>query len=274
MLHSMNELRERREVLLGKEVHRRASLDGLGTLAAALTYSAFLSLLPLVLLGLSVAGFLLAGDPGRQASWRAHLTGSIPGLAPLIGRNLTAVVDGRIGTGIVGLIGVVWTASGLASSASHALGLVFRTARPGPVRRRLDALASMAGLGALGLVSIAITSFATGWNASDAIGVSLRVLGVAAGFAVDLGFFLAVYRALTPGRGPSFRGHLPGAALMAFGWTLLKLAGSWYTIRVATHATALYGTVGGVFGLLAILSIAARIFLYGAELSAVLAEEH
>ncbi len=269
----MTKLRERREVLLGKEVHRRGALDGLGMLAEALAYSAFLSLLPLVLLALSVAGFLLDGDPTRQASWRANLTGSIPGLAPLIGRNLTAVVDGRIGTGLVGLIGVVWTASGLASSTSHALGIVFRTERPGPVRRRLDALASMAGLGAIGLMSIGITSVAAGWRSSDAIGLSLRVLGVAAGFAVDAGFFLAVYRTLTPGRGPSLRGHLPGAMLMASGWTLLKLAGSWYTIRLVAHATALYGTVGGVFGLLAILSLAARMFLYGAELSAVLAEK-
>jgi uncharacterized BrkB/YihY/UPF0761 family membrane protein len=133
------------------------------------------------------------------------------------------------------------------------------------VRRRVRALATMAALGLLGLWSTALTGLATGWSG----GIAFRLLGIALGAVVDLGFFLVTYRSLTPRGGPALRDHLPGAVAMAVGWSGLKVAGSWYGVRVVARARALYGTVGAVFGLLALLSLAVRFFLYGAELSAV-----
>lgn len=263
---------ERRGTRLAVSVHRRASEDSVGTLAAALTYAAFLSLFPLILLGLSVVGFLLSGDRATQREWVERLTGTIPGLGPLVGRNIGAVVDGRAGTGILGLLGVVWTATGLGRAAQDALGRVFRTQSRGAVRRRLRSFATTVGLGVLALASVVLTGLAAGWRGGGAVAVVLRALGIAAGVVIDLGFFLVAYRSLTPGRGPRLLDHLPGAALTAVGWTVLKLAGSLYTLRVVARATALYGTVGAVFGLLAVLHLATRLFLYGAELSAVLME--
>ncbi|MBI2237542.1 MAG: YihY/virulence factor BrkB family protein [Actinobacteria bacterium] len=263
---------ERRGTKLALSVHRRASEDSVGTLAAALTYSAFLSLFPLVLLGLSAVGFLLAGDRAAQREWVDRLSGAIPGLGPLVGRNIEAVVDGRAGTGVVGLLGAVWTATGLGQAAQEALGRIFRTASRGAVRRRFRSFATTGGLGVLALASVALTGLAAGWRGGGAVAVVLRALGIAAGVVIDLGFFLVAYRSLTPGRRPGLLEHLPGAALTAAGWTTLKLAGSLYTLRVVGRATALYGTVGAVFGLLAVLHLATRLFLYGAELSAVLME--
>lgn len=263
---------ERRGTRLALTVHRRASEDSVGTLSAALTYSAFLSLFPLILLGLSAIGFLLAGDRAAQREWVERLTGTIPGLGPLVGRNIVAVIDGRAATGVVGLLGAAWTATGLGQAAQHALGLIFRTASRGGVRRRLRSFATTTGLGVLALASIALTGLAAGWRGAGAVAVVLRALGIAAGVVIDLGFFLVAYRSLTPGRGPVLLEHLPGAALTTVGWTALKLAGSLYTLRVVGRTTALYGTVGAVFGLLAVLHVATRLFLYGAELSAVLIE--
>ena len=262
MLPEVQKLNQWRSVRLALAVHRRASADDVGTLAPAVTHAAFLSLFPILLLALSAVGFLLAGHPDRVREWVDAITGAIPGLADLVGRNLKAAVDGRIATGLVGLLGVMWAASGLANALQHALGVVFRSKGGSALRRRSRSLAIMGGLGVVGLASIALTSWA----------VALVWSGVVVGVAVDLGFFLLAYRGLTPG-GPSFRRHLPGAVVMAVAWTALKVAGSWYAIRVVGRATALYGTVGAVFGLLAILSLASRAFLYGAELSAVLAED-
>lgn len=272
MLPRVGKLTEGRGFKLLVAVHRRGGADGAGTLGAALTYQTFLSLFPLVLLGLSAVGFLLAGNTAQQADWTRRFTGAIPGLASLVGRNLKAAVDGRFGTGALGLIGVAWTGGALSSAAAGALGRIFRTppasGTADAVRRRARALATMAGLGLLGLASTVLTGLATGWSGNPA----LRLLGIALGVAVDLGFFLVAYRSLTPPGGPAFRDHLPGAVAMTAGWTGLKVAGSWYAVRVVARARALYGTVGAVFGLLAVLSLAVRLFLYGAELSAVLLE--
>jgi hypothetical protein len=54
---------------------------------------------------------------------------------------------------------------------------------------------------------------------------------------------------------------------------VLKLAGTWYVTRVVSGATAVYGTFGTVVGVLAIIALASKVFLYGAELNAVLIEE-
>jgi YihY family inner membrane protein len=254
---------------LALAVHRRASADDVATLSGALTYQAFLSLLPLAILGLSVTGFVLAGDPARRAEVVDAFARAIPGLGPLIERNVRAAVEGRFVTGIVGLAGLAWRGSALADQAALALARVFRTERPGLVRRRLAALVRVALLGTLGLATVVLTGLATVALTGEA---ARRAVGVLLAAGADLAFFLLSYRALSGPNAPPLRGHLPGALLMTAGWTSLKVGGSWFVVIVVGRATALYGTVGAVFGLFAILAVAAKLFLYGAELSATLAE--
>src|SRR5581483_1762977 len=106
------------------------------------------------------------------------------------------------------------SASALAGSAEHALSIVFRTAQAGLVRRRVRALVLMMGLAVLAGTSTVLTGLATAWSGSGGLGIAIRALGVAGGIALDLGFFLVAYRALTPEGGPTVRTHLPGAVLM------------------------------------------------------------
>src|SRR5581483_6415338 len=180
-------------VRLAIAVNARASEDSLGVLAGNLTYTAFLSLFPLLLLG-----FVLAGDPALRADWTSRLTGTIPGLSGLVGRNIEAIVDGRVGTGIIGLAGAAWSASALTGSAEHALSTVFRTPRAGLIRRRLRALLLMLGLGVLAAGSTLLTGLATSWSGGGGLGGAVRALGAIAGISLDLGTFLVAYRALTP----------------------------------------------------------------------------
>lgn len=92
--------------------------------AAGITYYAFLSLFPLLLVGLSVVGFILAGDARAQAEWAARLAGSVPGLGPLIGENLDALVSARAATGIAGLAGLLWSGAGIVRASGSALSRV------------------------------------------------------------------------------------------------------------------------------------------------------
>src|SRR5437879_7000953 len=67
--------------------HRRFGADRGEMLASTITYNAFLSVFPLILLGLSAIGFLLS-DPVQRAHWVDRLSSSIPGLRPLIGDSI------------------------------------------------------------------------------------------------------------------------------------------------------------------------------------------
>lgn len=260
-------------VRLVRDAASRSGRENGGQVAAALTYYAFLSIFPLLLLALSVAGFALSGDEVAQRRWVERLTGAIPGLGDLIERNLRAVVEGRTAGGILAALGLLWSGMGIVGAARTSLARIWR--RPmaqNPFLLRLRTLAALAALGLVALASVAGTGFLAGLGGREGWALALRVPGIAAAAAVDIGFFLLAYRLLTPGPGPTFAVLLPGAALMAVGWTGLKLAGTWYVARVVARATAIYGSFAAVIGVLAILNVAAQLFVYGAVLSAVLAE--
>jgi len=66
--------------------------------------------------------------------------------------------------------------------------------------------------------------------------------------------------------------HLPGAAVMTIGWVLFKLIGGVFVARYLSRATLLYGSIGAIVVLLLLLRFASSLFVYGAELSAIVAE--
>ncbi len=84
--------------------------------------------------------------------------------------------------------------------------------------------------------------------------------------------FLFAYRVLTPGDGPTLRGHVRGALLFTVGFTIARAIGETYVANVVSRATALYGAIGAIFGLLAFLYATMWLFLLGAELSRFSAE--
>src|ERR1700722_11314365 len=77
-------------------------------LAALVTYYAFVSLFPLLLLLYSILGFVLQGDSGLQY----HLEHSVLSNFPVIGHQLYSDIKGLRGSGVGLAIGVVGTLYG------------------------------------------------------------------------------------------------------------------------------------------------------------------
>ncbi len=260
----MRTLPQRGPIPLIRAVLERAGRHDGGTLAAALTYQCLLSSVPLLLLAGAAIGFVSVGDPAMADRWLTEIARVVPGMEAVVGRNLGALVDGRVQAGVIALAALVWTGSSLAGRAAHALARVFELPERAWYRKRLWALVELSILGTAGLVGIALTAL-TSAGAGPFPWLGAVVL--------DLALAALAYRVLTPPGGPTVRGHLPGAILLAAAWTVLKLGGGWYAGVVVARATAVYGTIAAIVGVLAILAIAANVFVYGAELSAVLAED-
>ncbi|HVL32569.1 MAG TPA: YhjD/YihY/BrkB family envelope integrity protein, partial [Actinomycetota bacterium] len=89
-------------------VQKRYGEDQAGLLASSITYHGFLSLFPLMLVALSVAGFVLQDFEARR-SFTEDMASAVPGLRTLLGDSLDALVRNRRATGIVGLGGLLWT---------------------------------------------------------------------------------------------------------------------------------------------------------------------
>ncbi len=258
-------------------VQERYKQDAADQLAAAIGFFGFLSLFPLMILAVAAAGFVY-GDPAEQERVATLITQSIPGFEATMGNDDTAVselvanvVENRAGIGLVGLATLLLTGLRVVNSAMTASTVVFRAAVPTGVGAKLHQLVVMVVLGLLAIAAVAASSMAgvTGevlprWAAV------LTALGIS--FVLDTLLFLASYRLLRGDALVSARDLLPGAILAAVGWTGLKVAGASYVGNQVEDANALYGALGGVIALLLLLYLAGRLYLYGAQLSAVLLE--
>jgi YihY family inner membrane protein len=253
------------------EVNTRYGSDGGGYLSAALAYYGFLSLFPLILVGLSAVGFVLAHDARAQAEWASRLAGSVPGLGSLIGNNLSAVIDKRAGAGVIGIVGLLWSGTALTNAAGYSLSRVYRRSDvQGLIKQKVWSVSSTVGLGLFALTGIGVAGTVAGVHARSWAGPVFAVGAVLVAYALDVALFLVCYRVLTAGWGPPFSKLWPGSLFAAAGWTILKVAGAWYASRTVAHASQVYGTFGTLVGALTLLYLASRLFLYGAELNVVL----
>lgn len=271
---SLDRLRSERWFRVVKGVLARYKQDGGSWLAAVITYYGFIAMFPLLLLGAALLGALVANDPTERLEWTVRLARAFPGLSEQIGPSLDAIAERAAGVGTLGVVGLAWAGTRAMEASSYALGVVFRRQRgENTIKQKARAFASTILIGTAALAGIVISSFVGGWEVTPPLGYVTKTLGVLLAIGADVAVFLIAYRILTPKPGPRFASVWPGALLAAGGWAALKIAGAWYVAAQTRSAGGTYGTFAAVIALLALLFIAARIFLFGAELDAVLAEE-
>jgi membrane protein len=256
-------------------MQQRYRLDGADQFAGAIALFGFISLIPLLLLSAAVAGFVWT-DPDDQARVALAMTEAVPGLQAALDATgegaegvIEGIVDNRGALAGLGVITLLLTGLKVINSGMVATTMVFRAPLPSGVKGKLRQLLAMPVLGILALAAAAGSSLVgflglPGWLATPA--------AFAVTFPLDLLLFLAAYRMFSPTSELGLRRMLPGAALGALGWAALKIAGAAYVANQAEDANALYGAFGGIIALLLLLYLAGRLYLYGAELTAVFAE--
>jgi YihY family inner membrane protein len=241
--------------------------DQAGNHAALLAYYGFFSLFPLLLVAVTVLGFVLQGD--TELSDR--VVESAVGQFPVIGDDIqSAVSQGRVqGSGLALAVGValaLWGGLGVAEAAQNAMNGLWNVPRkryPNFLLRRLRGLLWLVVLGG-GLLLASLAGGIAHAAYTDWSGAA----GVAASTAVNTLLFLVGFRVLTV-RHVRLRSLLPGALLAAVAWALLQWLGGWYVDRQLSRASNTYGTFALVIGLLSWLYLAATVTLYAAELNVV-----
>ena len=252
-----------RWVAFALDVQRRMGEIGGGVLASAVTLTIFLSLLPLLLVAIAVLGFLSAGDETIAGDLvdGFGLTGDA---ATFLTDALESAEEGRAGASVVGFVGLLWTSLGVVSAIEQVCDRAWQLPTRGLIGKAV-ALGWLAGSLVLlgGAFTLAgLLNVLPGW---------LAPLQVLAGIGLLVGFFLFTFRTLTSKALP-WREHLPGAVLGGIGFHLLTVVAAVVVPRQAASSSALYGSVGVVFGLLAWLLLFGRLLVYSAVVNVVVHE--
>lgn len=249
-------------------------------IAAALAYYTLFSLFPLLLLLLSIIGYLLdAGWPIAidAREYLIRLTeDTIPAAGGLVSGAIESIQIARGASGLIGLFGLLWSASGTFNHLHIALDQIWGfNGTPAfrlTVKRRVTSIAFVLSMGLLLLAAQAL-KIVTHWliALTDQIpggGTVYSVTTWVFPFIVAVLVFAVMYHTF-PSRPISWRDVWPGAILAAIGWELLKWLFVIYTARFANWQ-AVYGPVAGVIGLLTWLYFSFVIVLFGAEFAAAL----
>ena len=249
-------------------------------LAAGVTYFTFLGLFPVLLLAASVIGLVLAGDALLQRELYDAILEAFPGAT---GRGIVDELRGAVGSaGVVGLIGLVgFVYAGLRAMDKLRVGMEQiwkgRVDEPEFWRDNLQDLLALVLLGAVALLSLALTgvaTLATTWTLErlgldDVAGLSLltTVLGLLLALLTDVVVFLWLLKVVpsTPHRP---RDLLAGALFGAVGFEVMKLLGSFYLSLIGDSVTA--SALGGAVGILVWINIVFRFAFFTAAWTATL----
>jgi membrane protein len=241
-------------------VHERVGAVGGGPMSSAIAMATFLSLFPLILVCIAVVGVISLGD----VDFAQDL---VEGMG-LEGRAEDTVLDAidvaersRRTATIVGLVGLVWAGLGVVAAVEGTLNAVWQVKGRG-LAGKLHQLAWLVGAGGLLVASLAIGPLL------NVLPGPVSVATVVVGLGVDTLLFLWTFTRLT--NAPvGWRDHLRGAVMGGIGLGILKLVGGVFVPRLVASSSALYGSIGVVFALLAWLLLGAKLLVYAATYNVV-----
>ena len=253
-------------------VQRRYGDVGGNHLAAAFTLQAFLSIFPLLLAALAVVGFVSAHSHGVAGGGNTDLAGRLVDQLGLQGESAKMLTDAvhaaersRKAASIVGFLGLLWSGLGLVGAIQFAFNSVWQVKDRG-MKDKAVGLFWLAGAAVLFVGGAAATT-ALRWLPGF-----LAPVGVLVTFLVSVGLWLWTLRVLPNTKLP-WRALLPGALLGAVGLEVLKAVGAYYVPRAVASSSALYGSLGIVFAVLAWLLLFGRLVVYSAVLNVVRYEQ-
>ena len=256
-----------RRVVMVRAVFDRFNAAGGGLIAAGIAYNTLFALVPMLLFGGGVLGFLVT-DLESQANVKDALVGWIPQLSGVVDEMLRGLSEASPSVSVIALIGVVWGATRLFASLEEGMAAIFAGApqRSLVIRtvRRFASIAVIGGVVAGAFVATSVASFTAELvpGALDAAAVVLNLALLALPVVLTTLAVLVVYRFVPP-VAPGVGSLLVPAVVVA-----VVLVGLTRLLAVVAPrvlgANFVYGTLGAIFVALGWLGLAYTVLLLGA----------
>jgi membrane protein len=245
---------------MAHQVYMRYSAASGPVLARGLAFSALFALVPALLVVLSIAGFFIQ-DPELREQIVEIVAEQIPPLEPLIEEVLKNVGSAAAASGLIGLVLLIWSASGLVRALDGAFRVVFQDDGEGrtPIRDVITVVAVAGGVFAAALVLVLLV---LPGPLRDVIGAPEDLLQTAtsiAGITVLIGLS---YRFVPRPRPPWRALVLPTFLASLATWLLTTLFAALGPLLFGS--ADLYGAFGSLFLGLIWLGYVTQLLLLGA----------
>jgi membrane protein len=241
-------------------------------MAGMIAFFGFLSLIPLVLLLLAITGSILAGVVAPKDIERIFHS-IIPGLTrhQFLSTYWDPVRHSSVATTILGVVSLLLGTLGLHDSVDWAVNRIWHSTKTRPFWiGKLRGLAVVVWAVGFGLFSLWLA-----WLWSVLLGTAhaptpLEAVWIALvpSLILDGAIFTLLYK-LTPTSHVDLLPALVSGILGAVLWEISKIGFGWWAVQVATY-NRVYGPLAASVIVMLWLWISAMIFLFGAQLSAVM----
>ncbi len=259
----------------------KLAADSCHHLAASMSFRILFSLVPLLILVVSVFGLVLQDDRLRM-----DLVAEISDLIPItaagqddLERILSEVATPVSAVGLLSLLALFWGASGMMGALRAGLNAAWNVDQGRSILhgKLFDfVLVVVAGLAILASFALSIAVHVLEQTTNELAGAFSWLgplddavawtLGIIVPFLLIFAAFLLIYR-FVPGQPPGNRALVLGAFMAAVGFDVLKNGYAIY-LSYFTNFNALYGALGALFGFLLFVYLSAIVTLYCAEYAA------
>jgi len=255
----------------------KESLEEFGTdngtlLAASVSFNLLLSLFPLALAVVYIAGSF-PQSPYTQEQIIRGIAYLLPVSRELIAGTVTGVAAARGAIGVLAIVGLVWGGFAFFSSIRKALNTVWGIRKPQPLLKgQLINLIMLIGAAILLFLSVLITAFLS-TVAEQGIpvpGAELvrsdvmeRILANVLATGLAFVVFLLLYRFI-PGKRPKWKDIWLGALAAAISFEITKIIFLVY-LRVFNPYNLVYGSIGALIAFLMWTYLSALVFLFIAK---------
>ncbi|MFI7101208.1 YihY/virulence factor BrkB family protein [Streptomyces sp. NPDC050161] len=236
-------------------------------LAAAITFTSFVALFPLLTVGAAIGAAVLS--PSQLHTLEGKLAEQIPGISGQL--DLAGLVDNAATVGVIAGAALLFTGIGWIEALRDCLRAVWEKSDGGGnfFLNKLRDGVLLLGLGGVALLSVACSAFAAAavGKVADALGLAqgsagsvlLSVAGFCTAVLADFLLFAYVLTKL-PGAEPPRRTVALAALIGAIGFELLKLLLSGYLQGVASKS--MYGAFGTPIALLLWINFTAKLLVF------------
>jgi membrane protein len=243
-------------------------------MAAAMSFFATLSLFPLLLFGVSALGYVVGSQKAFHQVMDFFQSYAPGPVADIVRTTLGNIVATRGKVLAVGVLVLLWTATGAFVNMETALCMTWDVEKRKFLKSRLLATAMLLLVGAGLLVSLAFTAITLRieglhWRVFGHQTPDLPVFWHAMGYLVPILLGVAMFTAtyyILPNTRVHFRAALLGGVVGGLLWHLALLGFRWY-LKHYGHFDVVYGSLGGVIILVMWIYYSMIVLLLGAELA-------